>query len=244
MPTEILSLSWQVQVALASGYAAYITSYRGVRTHHSAQDTVFLALVFSLLASAELWLCRSFTPLLSGASAFILSVAAGMLWRRRGARLLNALLRGPNTTWSDDTPSAWARLQENREFPLSQLSVLLKDGTWLHCNQTVNFDGLPYAPAVLGTSGDVLMYLTSVKQKDARERQQSTTIDPDFGSRLTYVPASEIARINVRLMPSVNHRPRAAASPEMSSAAPSVGYWRRLRLGLATGLRRVAGWIS
>lgn len=211
MQADILALSWNVQVALASGYAAYIISYRGVRVHHTASDTVFFSMVFSLIASAELWLTRSFSPIVGGTSAFLLTVAVGLLWRRIGMQLLTAMLRGANTTWSDDTPSAWARLQENREYPLSQISVLLKDGTWLHCNETAAFNASPYAPAILGTTGDVLMYLTSIKAKDGEERLQTTTLDPNFGARLTYIPASEIARINVRLMPSINRRRTAAA---------------------------------
>lgn len=210
MPTDLLALSWKVQVALASGYAAYIVSYRGIRAHHSAQDVVFLSLVFSLIASAELWLMRSSTPVVAGLFAFLLSVSVGILWRRRGRQILTDMLRGPNTTWSDDSPSAWARLQENREFPLSQISVLLKDGTWLHCNRTAAFDGQPYSPAVLGTNGDVLMYLTSVKPKDGPEREQITTLDEEFGARLTYIPSSEISRVNVRLVPSLNRRRKAA----------------------------------
>src|SRR5690606_2566842 len=41
MPTDILSLSWQVQVALGSGYAAYLTAYRGNRAHHTPVDAAF-----------------------------------------------------------------------------------------------------------------------------------------------------------------------------------------------------------
>jgi hypothetical protein len=244
MPTEILALSWKVQVALASGYAAYIISYRGVRTHHSAQDTIFLSLVFSLIASAELWLSRGLSPLFAGGSAFLISVSIGMLWRRRGMKILTNILRAPNTTWSDDTPSAWARLQENREFPLSQISVLVKDGTWLHCNQTALFNDAPYAPGILGTSGDILMYLTSVKPKDGEEREQSTTLSDEFGSRLTYVPASEIARISFRLMPSINLPPKAGASLETSSTGLWAACWLRFRQGLSAALRRVAAAIS
>jgi hypothetical protein len=246
MPTDILALSWKVQVALASGYAAYIISYRGIRAHHSAQDTVFLALVFSLIASAELWLARSLSPLVAGACAFLLSVAVGVLWRRRGRQMLTSMLRGPNTTWSDDTPSAWARLQENRENPVSQLSVLLKDGTWLNCDETARFNAAPYAPCVLGTNGDVLMYLTSTTAKGTTEdKEQSTVLHERFGARLTYVPSSEIARVNIRLMPSINRPARAGASPPTSSgAATSAGYWRQLRSGLALALRKAAAAIS
>lgn len=245
MPTDIIALSWSVQVALASGYAAYIMCYRGVRAHHTTHDTIFLTVVFSLVASAALWIARSLSPLAAGASAFALTVVAGLLWRRRGMQFLTALLRGRNTTWSDDTPSAWARLQENREHPLSQISVLLKDGTWLHCNQTATFNDAPYAPCILGTNGDVLMYLTSVKPKEGDERQQTTTLDPNFGARLTYVPSAEIARVNVRLLPSISRRRRAAALPQTSSGlAPSVGHWLRFRRGFSEALRRVAAAIS
>lgn len=244
MPTDILALSWKVQVALASGYAAYIISYRGIRGHHSAQDTVFLALVFSLIASAELWLTRLLSPLVAGFCAFLLSVAVGVLWRRRGMQILTDMLRGPNTTWSDDTPSAWARLQENREFPLSQVSVLLKDGTWLYCNQTAAFNDAPYSPGVLGMSGDVLMYLTSIKPKESEERPQVTTLDANYGARLTYIPASEIARVNVRLMPSINRRQKAAALPIESSMGLWAGYWLQFRRGLSAVLRKAAAAIS
>lgn len=244
MPADILALSWKVQVAIASGYAAYIIAYRGIRSHHSAKDTIFLSLVFSLVATAELWLARSLSPIAAGSSAFMLCVAVALLWRRRGMQVLTDLLRGPNTTWSDDTPSAWVRLQENHEYPLSQISVLLKDGTWLHCNQTANFNDAPYSPAILGTSGDILMYLTSVKPAGEDEKEQTTTLDPNFGARLTYVPSSEIARVNVRLMPSINRRRMAAASPTGSSVEPSAAYWLRLRRGLSAALLKAAAKIS
>lgn len=245
MPADILALSWKVQVAIASGYAAYIIAYRGMRSHHSSQDTIFLTLVFSLVASAELWIARALSPLVAGLSAFLLSVAIALVWRRRGMDWFTALLRGPNTTWSDDTPSAWARLQENRAHPFSQISVLTKDGTWLHCNETAKFNAFPYAPCVLGTNGDVLMYLTSVKPKEGEEREQTTTLDPSFGARLTFVPSSEIARVNIRLMPSLNRPQTVAASPEkLSKAEPSVGYWLRFRRGLSVLLRKAAEAIS
>jgi len=208
MPTDILSLSWKVQVALASGYAAYMISYRGIRGHHSAHDTVFLTLVFSLIASAELWLTRSFSPLIAGVCAFVLSVSGGLLWRRHGMEMLMNLLRDPDTTWSDDTPSAWAKLQENRTRPVSQISVLLKDGTWLRCDDTSQFNNAPYAPCVLGANGDIIMYLTST-DKDEEERIQKTVMCDVFGARLTYIPSAEISRVNIRLMtPSVVSRGR------------------------------------
>ena len=222
MPTDLLSLSWTLQVALGSGYSAYIIAYRGIRLHHAARDTLFISLVFSLVASAGLYCLRGINPVLSGTIAFLLTLASGILWRLVGSRILATVLRALNITWSDDTPSAWVRLQENSEYPLSQISVLLKDGTWLHCNDTAKFNDAPYSPAVLGTNGDVLMYLTSVKKTGVEEKEQTTVLDPSYGARLTYIPSSEIARLNVRLMPSISRRPKAAALQTVSEEEPLV----------------------
>jgi hypothetical protein len=241
---ELLALSWTVQVAIASGYAAYIIAYRGIRSHHSTQDALFLALVFSLIATATLYWWRSCNPIAQGLASFLAALSAGLLWRRHGIDALTKLLRKDDTTWSDDTPSAWVRLQENRKHAVSQLSVLLTDGTWLHCDETGLFDGAPWAPFVLGSSGDVLMYTTSVKPKDGPERRQTTTLDP-MGDRITYVPAAQIARILLRHHHEGSSLRPVAASPAASSvAAPSVGYLPRYRSGLAGALRRLAAAIS
>ena len=217
MPDELISLTWQAQVTLASGYAAYLICYRGIRSHHSAHDTIFIVLMFGMIAAGELWLTNHLNPIISGIFAFLLTIVVSLVWRRHGMSLLSYVLRNANSTWSDDTPSAWARLQENREHPLSQISVLLKNGTWLHCNETSVFNNMPYSPCILGSNGDILMYLTSIKEKSQEERTQDSTIDQTYGSRLTYVPAAEIARVNIRLMSSINHRQKEGASLEKSS---------------------------
>lgn len=116
-PTDILALSWKVQVALASGYAAYIIAYRGIRVHHSTQDALFLSLVFSLVATVNLYWWANFNPVLSGMAAFAGTIAIGLFWRRRGIDLLTSLLRGPDTTWSDDSPSAWVALAGEQFVP-------------------------------------------------------------------------------------------------------------------------------
>jgi hypothetical protein len=221
MPADLLALSWSVQVALASGYAAYIVGYRGIRAHHSTQDGLFLTLVFSLVASLGLYVLRDHDPATAGCIAFGLTLASGLLWRCLGINMLNALLRAIDATWSDDTPSAMARLQENRSHRASQLSVLLIDGTALHCDDTTSFAGCPWAPFVIGSSGDVLMYTTSIKPADGPERKQVTTLDP-MGDRITYIPAVQIARIHIRHQHKGSSLRRAAALPVESSEAPSA----------------------
>jgi len=172
-----------------------------------------LSLVFSLVASASLYWWQAFSPITQGAVAFALTMAAALLWRRRGIDMLTNILRNGNTTWSDDSPSAWARLQENRKYPVSQISVLLIDGTWINCDETAIFNDVPWSPCVLGSSGDVLMYATSIKPKDGPDRPQTTTLH-SIGSRITYIPANQIARILLR-----HHH--GGASPRSTAASPA-----------------------
>jgi len=47
----LLNLPWNIQIALASGYAAYLLGYRGVRAAHKAIDIAFITLVFGLVAT-------------------------------------------------------------------------------------------------------------------------------------------------------------------------------------------------
>lgn len=226
MPTEILALSWTVQLALASGYASYIIAYRGIRSHHSAQDAAFSVLVFSLITSGVLWLMREHSPVFVGLVAFALSIITAALWRSSGEPVLTWALRKLKVTWADDTPSAWARLQENRSIRVSQIAVWLNDGSRLICEDASLFAGLPYAPYVLGTNGDVLLYVTHLRPARATGasempalKPQATTLDSRLGARVTYVPGSQIARVTVRHEAKLNPRQLAAvAQPVVSSA--------------------------
>lgn len=213
MPTDILALSWTVQVALASGYAAYIIAFRGIRSHHSAQDTAFSVLVFSLITSGVLWVMRGQSPVLGSVVAFILSIATAAIWRSLGGPVLGLILRRLKVTWADDTPSAWARLQENRSIRVSQIAVWLNDGSRLICEDASLFIGLPYAPYVLGTNGDVLLYVTHLRPARAAGednkpalKPQTTTIDLIRGARVTYVPSGQIARVTIRHEAKLNPR--------------------------------------
>ena len=137
--------------------------------------------------------------------AFILSIAIAAFWRSIGGPALTWFLRKLRVTWADDTPSAWARLQENRSIRVSQIAVWLNDGSRLICKDASLFTGLPYAPYVLGTNGDVLLYVTHVRPARAAGesekpalKPQVTTLDGTRGARVTYVPSSEIARVTIR----------------------------------------------
>lgn len=200
MTPEVLNLPWQIQTALASGYAAYLLSYTGIRSHHKTVDTTFITLIFSLIATGVLALMVAFNPVYAVIAAFIAACVAGLFWRRWGRDLLGWLLRRFDVSWTNDDPSALLTLSANTSWPVSQIAVELDDGTWLRCDDTTKFNDAPFAPCLIGPTGDVALYLTHEEPSGKEALEITTARDAYYGDRLTYIPASRIRRLTVRHM--------------------------------------------
>lgn len=198
--STLLSLPLGIQIALGSGCAAYFVAYSGIRDRHRTIDIAFITLVFSLASSATFALTSSWGWIEKGFVAFICPVVIALIWRKWGRNALRALLRASNISWSDDDPSALATLSSNSRFRVSQVAVLLDDGTWLSCDDTRQFNDAPYGPCLFGPNGDVALYLTHEEPPGEEARDMQTTRNPDYGDRITYIPAARIRRITLRHM--------------------------------------------
>jgi hypothetical protein len=107
-------------------------------------------------------------------------------------------LRGSKISHADDLPSAWIALF-GIKAPVTQLSVKLKDGSWLMCDDLSKFTTSPNGPCILGAKGDILMYVTHT-QSDLGVAFFPTAdpIDKDWGHEITYIAADQIARVDLR----------------------------------------------
>jgi hypothetical protein len=123
---DLLKLPWEIQLALASGYAAYVVAYTGLRDRQRTIDVAFISLIFSVIATLVLTLAHPYVGIIaSGAVAFAASVCFGIIWRRFGRSFVLFLLRKADVTWSDDEPSALLTLSGNTNFYVTQIAVLL-----------------------------------------------------------------------------------------------------------------------
>ncbi|MCC8941476.1 hypothetical protein H8A99_34825 [Bradyrhizobium sp. Arg68] len=227
---DLLKLPWDLQVPLASGYAAYVLAYTGLRDRQKTVDVAFISLVFSLIATGVLALAakRSVEPIQAGTLAFAVTVASGAIWRKFGRPLVGWSLRAANITWANDDPSALASLSENTKCYVTQVAVQLDDGSWLSCQSAVDFTQAPFGPFQLGPSGDIALYVTDITEADGTEKPQKTLRDSAYGDRITYVPAARIKRITVRylrkpsrsLLAGVTALGRSRPEPKEPSAAP------------------------
>jgi hypothetical protein len=168
MPTDILTLSWKVQAALACGYLAYMISYIGIRAHHRTVDITFITLVFSLVATLAIFLLEARGAVWSVTGAVILCVAAGVFWRALGRDWYWTAVRALDLSWSNDDPSALTTLSGRTRHKITQIAVLLDDGTWLRCDDVNKFEGAAHWPCLIGPTGDVALYLTHEEPPGAR----------------------------------------------------------------------------
>jgi hypothetical protein len=201
MKPELLNLPWATLLTLACGYTGYYIANVGIRVHHKAIDVTFSTLVFGFFSAFLYTALRRYSSidiLSASAAAFVFAMVLGGLWSRFGRAIIRALLRKSRTSYSDDLPSAWIALFESSSTE-SQLTVKLKDGSWIKCENLDQFKDYPNGPCVLGGKGDLLMYVTHFQGKDADEFEPCPdTINALYGAEITYIPASEIVRLDYR----------------------------------------------
>ncbi len=198
--TALAALPWQLQLVLGSGYIAYLLAFVGIRHTHKAADTVFGTLAFGLFSLATLALLPATVHWIAGAAlAIVAALCAAIIWRWIVRRQLRKALRWSGYSWADDTPSAWDRLLECEYKGVTQLSVELDYGRYLHSTEAKRLEKLPYGPFVLGTSGDILMYVDQRESAGGEVDQVDGVFDDAWGDLLTYIPAGNIKALSIRL---------------------------------------------
>ncbi|MFB6465040.1 DUF6338 family protein [Bradyrhizobium tunisiense] len=199
--TKLINLPWATLLTLASGYAGYFVANVGIREHHKTIDVVFSTLVFGFFAAFAYNTSQLLLGLtLSWASlvAFIFALVVGGCWSLFGRKISESVLRRLRISYADELPSAWIALFSQKRVA-TQLSVKLKDGTWLKCNDLSRFTSSPNGPCVLGAKGDVLMYVTHVRSSVSEVFFPRDPLADDYwGDEVTYIPADQIARIDFR----------------------------------------------
>jgi hypothetical protein len=219
MNSDIWALPFEIQLVLASGYAAYFLSYVGIREHHKSVEIIFIVFAYGIITKLCFGILQTILPTLfndyslvglfinkntaivwSTIFAFATTLFVGYIWRRLGREYVRSQLRKSDYTWSNDDPTSWRTITSSTEFWFSQASVQLIDGTWLECKNAKEFVGEPHGPMTLGQNGDIALYVTDIT---APNRRKSTTVlhikDSNWGSRITYIPSNQIKRLTFRL---------------------------------------------
>lgn len=227
---QLWTLPVALQIALGSGYLAYLVAYAGLRERHTSTDAIFRSVAFGLVATALLtWLGAGL--IMVQIFAVIATVAVGAFWRFCGMDLARRILRRTDISWTDDIPTAWLSVTAAKtDHRLAGLAVDLTDGRTVVCDDTRQYREAPHGPCVLGLSGDVALYVTAERRENGEWFSHEDVLHPTEGARLTYIPASAVKRVEFRLWGEANARAEAAEMETAQDAAgapedaPSPGY--------------------
>ena len=196
--SKIANLPWNLQTVLASGYIAYLTAYVGLRQNHKTADLVFNSLAFGMVAALSIWMTPALNQPAKMAVAFASTVVAGMVWRAKLRETVRQFFRWSGYSWSDDTNSALEHLLEYSKTPPWQLSVETDDGTFCYSTDLSRTGDFAFGPYVLGTNGDVLMYVDAREDAKGNRTEHDWMSDPEKGDLVTYIPANRIRSIGIR----------------------------------------------
>lgn len=236
MDEKLLDLPINIQLALGSGYLAYLVAYAGIRQHHTPTEVIFRSLAFGMAATAILlWapeapaiFNRWKHPLWRPAAALAATISIGAFWRWRGMRWSRLGLRKLNISWTDDIPTAWLSITATEtDYSPTQIVVDLDNGRTLMCDDTRLFNGAPFSPCVYGLDGSIAFYVTAERPPNGEWVEIADTRHEGEGDMLTYVPAAAIKRVQLRLL---------SASAGRAQRRWWSWYWLRWRSGRNTRL--------
>lgn len=191
------TLPLTLQIGLATGYLAYVTAYASKRRHHTVVDATFMTFAFGAPA-VVLQTVAPLPPLAFAVAAAAINLCFAVLWRMLGHRLWVALMRAGKVHYEDGLTDAWETVITTPGLKVGQVSVHTTDGRVLYLNDPDKYVDAPEGGLTFGTNGSVLMVVEEERMPDGTEQVREGISDPHWGTRMTYLPANQIVRINVR----------------------------------------------
>ena len=198
MSESLLLLPLELQVALGGGYLAHAVAYGGLRRSTSATELALRSMAFGLAALlAFRFALKHEAPAGIGvAAALFCALLLGAFWRRYGMVWANRILSKIGIR-EDGIPDAWTALIQTHNLQVTQLSVHLKNGRTLYHNRNAYpeawKDGLYF-----GSDGSMIIVVEEEELPNGTTEERKDIHSPKWGTRLTYIPADQVERVNVR----------------------------------------------
>lgn len=199
--SDLLELSVQTQAVLASGYAAQMVAFRGLRSDCSAADLVFGTLVFGLPCLGVLAIGNELnsSEWISIPAGFVVACVAAAVWRIWIRKFIAWGVRQSGITWSSDHRSGWAWVVDCDGINVSEVYVEHIDGSYYFFNGDEFADKKLVRPPVhLGHDGGIALRVTHAKYAGDEEWTEAGEVNTECGDLLTYFPPQSISCVQIR----------------------------------------------
>ncbi len=199
---SLLALPLETIAILGSGYIGYRIAYTGLDSHHRAVDITFLSLAFGLVSKIAIGLMAGYFnhDYVTVLVALFCTILAAGFWRRWGVLAFSKLLRVTNVSFSDGSLTAWDQMRTSTTDRPTQIIVRKTDGSAVMCDYLKTYEHLPHGPCCYGQDGSVSLYITHFRAPDGDKWDKADVKDEFYGVALTYIPASQITEIELRLL--------------------------------------------
>ena len=211
---DFFNAQLSVQVALVGGFFGYAVGYAGYKHAHKISDGFMIFFAFGLISTliyqtvSGLGIGHGLIPDMDLVPSVIIAVGATVIlaaiWRSIGRTFVFKALRFLGVHHDDGNENPWDTIVGDRSA-VQQVSVHLTDGRVLYMSDRTAFVGYLYEGLLLGSDGSVAL---AVQEEELPPNPDGTVVEeqrenvamPDSGVRLTYIPKSQITRINIRVM--------------------------------------------
>lgn len=199
----ILSMPEYIQIVLATGYVGYSVANAGYRDKERKDQLFYGVMVYGLIGYFVFSrLQAQYNVFLASlVFAFLFTVLCALIWRRYLWPVFYHRLRCGGVFNEDFIPNIWSGVIHNMDVVPTQISVYLKSGTILSCYEVQSFANAPIPMYYSDNEGNIAMYVTERTNPDGSEYVPDDVRVIGWGDNLTFIPAREIERVNIRLLP-------------------------------------------
>lgn len=177
---------------------AYYTAYAGLRRGQTARDALFISAGFGLAALVVFETMYEFPSIWRIVGSFCVAIVLSVVWRKWLQKGWNTVMQRLGVHRDDGIHGAWDRLVDAVHL-VGQISVHTTDGRILYLDDRRKYANAPFKGLYLGGDESIGMIVEREEFPDGTIEERKDIVHKDWGTRLTYLPASKISRVNIRL---------------------------------------------
>lgn len=197
----------EIQVAFIAGYLSYRLASAGLDRSHKAVDVIFQTLTYGLITHVLYvvlininsdWRGRVESEYLIVAVSAAVTLLIALFWRAKGRDKIISFFQNRNLIRENFAPSTWDSIIYS-SHKWAYVSVTCSDGKTYESDISNLPGGLPFGTLDTDQHGNIAIYVTRTIDADGQTADYGPEdVHDKYGrANITYLPASEIKRIDV-----------------------------------------------